>query len=267
MVFFNIISPAAPAIMANDFLIWLVTGDKTLAERWCRLFIREYLNASVAAGLAEVAAAGDVKALLFAEAGPGGIRNAAELSEFVSRSSNISVIAFTVGEKPDDALTARYLEAGADDFIASSIDERVLLCKTRAHLRRLLPLLSCARAVITTSAGDLEVNKRDRSVSAGRVPGKRALIEDLTPKEFDILAILVCNEGRVVSRPAIMEAVWKEKAGKVNCETIDKHVETLRGKLGPYGSGIRTVYGTGYVYKSGTPGRRGKGGPAQGDKK
>ena len=45
-----------------------------------------------------------------------------------------------------------------------------------------------------------------------------------------------------------MEEIWKEKSGQFNCETIDKHMETLRRKLGPYGKNIRTVYGTGYIF-------------------
>ena len=47
-----------------------------------------------------------------------------------------------------------------------------------------------------------------------------------------------------------MEEIWKERSGQVNCETIDKHVETLRHKLGPYGKYVKTVYGSGYMYKA-----------------
>jgi len=47
-----------------------------------------------------------------------------------------------------------------------------------------------------------------------------------------------------------MEDIWRERSGHVNLETIDKHVETLRHKLGAYGKNIRTVYGTGYTYKN-----------------
>ena len=62
--------------------------------------------------------------------------------------------------------------------------------------------------------------------------------------------MLLSDETHVVSRKSIMENIWQEKSGDVNSETIDKHVETLRRKLKGYGENIRTVYGTGYTYKS-----------------
>ena len=46
-----------------------------------------------------------------------------------------------------------------------------------------------------------------------------------------------------------MEEIWREKSGKTNVETIDKHVESLRHKLGACGRNIKTIYGTGYVYR------------------
>ncbi|HNW45622.1 MAG TPA: helix-turn-helix domain-containing protein [Elusimicrobiales bacterium] len=84
----------------------------------------------------------------------------------------------------------------------------------------------------------------------GNAAGAKTL-ENLTPKEFEIFYRLLGSEEAVVSRESLMEEIWQEKSGKVNSETIDKHVETLRHKLGTYGRNIRTVYGTGYTYKAG----------------
>ena len=80
--------------------------------------------------------------------------------------------------------------------------------------------------------------------------GKDKILTDLTPKEFDIFFALLCNEGQVVSRKCLMEEIWREKSGHTNVETIDKHVESLRHKLGACGRNIKTVYGTGYAYRS-----------------
>jgi len=96
--------------------------------------------------------------------------------------------------------------------------------------------------------GDLEVDRVRRVIRTG-LGKKPSSLGNITPKELDILATLVCNEEHVVTRSFLMDEIWKEKSGQVNCETIDKHVETLRNKLGAYGKNIKTVYGSGYMYR------------------
>ena len=106
----------------------------------------------------------------------------------------------------------------------------------------------CARTLVTSRNGDIEIDRTRRVIRIGIKTKKPNSIESLTPKEFDIFSILLSNEEQVVSRNFLMEEIWKEKSGQFNCETIDKHVETLRHKLGSYGKNIRTVYGTGYLF-------------------
>ena len=101
-----------------------------------------------------------------------------------------------------------------------------------------------------TKTKDIELNRTTKTVRLGLKSKKIKIVSVLTAKEFDILTILICNEEEIVSRKFIMENIWKEKAGKVNCETIDKHIETLRKKLGSYGKNVKTIYGDGYAYKS-----------------
>lgn len=107
-----------------------------------------------------------------------------------------------------------------------------------------------ARTVVTSADGDIEIEKVKRTVTLGLASGKNKVLDGLTPKEFEIFFILLSNEDHVVSRKVLMDDVWREKSGHINFETIDKHVETLRRKLGKHGKSIRTVYGTGYTYKS-----------------
>lgn len=68
---------------------------------------------------------------------------------------------------------------------------------------------------------------------------------DLTPKEFDLLVLLMRNPGRVYSREMLLEKVWDmDFAG--GTRTVDIHVQRLRKKLGSHHGLIQTVYGIGY---------------------
>ena len=233
-----------------DFVLWIIVSDKKLADSWYRVFSRECINVQLAVTLAEIGrTAVDVKGLALIELGTADLPDTKTLKTFVAGQSNLSVIATTGKAKATNTLIAETLEAGADDFILSEINEQVLLSKVKAHLRRILPNLASARTLVTSKNGDIEINRTSHTIRTGLKNKKPGSIDDLTPKEFDILSILLCNEEQVVSRIFLMEEIWKEKSGQFNCETIDKHVETLRRKLGTYGKSIKTVYGTGYLLK------------------
>jgi len=233
------------------FTLWLITPDREIADRWYRLFSREHFNIHP---LPDLSAVGripqDTWGLALIEICQGGLKTPQDLRTMLSGRKNISVIAFSKPGKASNSDISAYLECGADDFITSDIDEKVLLSKTKAHIRRLLPSLNLARTAVTSADGDIEIEKVKRTVSLGLVSGKSKTVDGLTPKEFEILFMLLSSEDHVVSRKALMEDIWLEKSGHVNVETIDKHVETLRRKLGTYGKNIRTVYGTGYTYKT-----------------
>jgi DNA-binding response OmpR family regulator len=191
-----------------------------------------------------------VKGLAFVSLGLADMASPADLKAFITGRKNVSAIAVAARDKAPNSVIAELLESGADDFILADIDERVLLSKVRAHLRRTLPNLACSRTLVVSRNGDMEIDRTKRTIRTGLKGKKPAAIENVTPKEFDILSTLLCNEEQVVTRNFLMEEIWKEKSGQFNFETIDKHVETLRHKLGPYGRNIRTVYGSGYMYKA-----------------
>jgi two-component system alkaline phosphatase synthesis response regulator PhoP len=68
---------------------------------------------------------------------------------------------------------------------------------------------------------------------------------ELTPKEFDVLALLVSHAGRVYTRDELLEQVWGfDYAG--GTRTVDIHIQRLRKKLEPHQSLLQTVYGIGY---------------------
>ena len=73
----------------------------------------------------------------------------------------------------------------------------------------------------------------------------------LTNKEFELLCLLLDNQGLVLTRQVLMDRIWGFEAEREN-RTLDVHIRTLRVKLGAAGSLIETIRGVGYKLGSGT---------------
>jgi DNA-binding response OmpR family regulator len=113
------------------------------------------------------------------------------------------------------------LELGADDYIVKPFGFRELVARIRAVLRRTSDTPVAPPQVV----GALTVDRRARRVL---VDGDEVA---LSPKEFDLLALLAEDPGAVVSRQTILERVW-DPHWYGPTKTIDVHVATLRRKLG-----------------------------------
>jgi two-component system, OmpR family, response regulator len=135
------------------------------------------------------------------------------------------------------ASRVRGLELGADDYLAKPFALAELLARIRALVRRRERPLASRMQV-----GDLSVDIAAHQV---RRAGKTIA---LTPREFDLLAYLMRNEGSVVSRQMIIERVWGEGFDSYS-NAIDVHVNNLRNKIDkPFELRlIHTVKGVGYV--------------------
>jgi DNA-binding response OmpR family regulator len=131
------------------------------------------------------------------------------------------------------------LDAGADDYLVKPFRLSELLARVRAHLRR-VDEAAPAPASVPLRAGDLSVDLAARRVFRG---GDELA---LRPKEFDLLALLVAEAGRAVTRERIMREVW-DTDWLGSTKTLDTHVLTLRQKLGP--DAITTLRGVGYRYE------------------
>jgi DNA-binding response OmpR family regulator len=127
------------------------------------------------------------------------------------------------------------LELGADDYVVKPYGLRELLARIHAVMRRLEPRPPDA---MTMRVDGLEVDSRARRVT---LDGRAV---ELTPREFDLLALLASDPGAAVSREKIFEQVW-ETRWFGSPKTIDVHVAALRRKLGDPGW-IETVRGVGF---------------------
>ncbi|MBB6214271.1 DNA-binding response OmpR family regulator [Anaerosolibacter carboniphilus] len=131
------------------------------------------------------------------------------------------------------------LELGADDYITKPFDIRELVARTKSILRR-LQKNSEKQQVQKIEIRDLIITAQQRKVI---LYGEEI---EMTPKEFDLLLLLLSSPERVYARDDLLNLVWGvEYAG--GTRTVDIHVQRLRSKLGePYQDLIQTVYGIGY---------------------
>lgn len=139
-----------------------------------------------------------------------------------------------VSARDDEVDRLLGLELGADDYVTKPFSPRELAARVRTVLRR---GAGTPAEVLTAGAVRLDVTRRKAWA------GEREVA--LTPTEFDLLAQLLRQPGRVFEREQLLSAVWGYHAA-AGTRTVDVHVAQLRAKLGEE-SPIRTVRGVGYA--------------------
>ena len=135
------------------------------------------------------------------------------------------------------------LEYGADDYMTKPFNILEVKARIKTILRRASqPVAAEKKKIIRVR--DLEVNIVNRSVTLG---GKEVR---LTAKEFDLLQLFINNRGKVFSREAMLETVWKyDYMG--DDRTVDVHIRRLREKIERNTSQpefIFTKWGVGYYF-------------------
>ena len=158
------------------------------------------------------------------------------LKELRRRSSRVPVIMLTARDTPADKIHS--LDLGADDYLAKPFDTGELMARMRALLRR-------AEGDEVLRVADLEINTTTREVRRGW-----RKVEDLTPREYELLEFMARNPRRVLSRDLLLSRVWEQEFG-IETKVVDVYVGYLRKKLDVPGNVplIQTVRSVGYALR------------------
>ncbi len=164
-----------------------------------------------------------------------------DVTRSLRRESVVPIIMLTARGEESDKLVG--LELGADDYMVKPFSPKELVARVRAVLRR-------AEAARTAQPADV-LRVLDVTLDLPRMKvhvGDRAV--DLTPTEFQILAALAAQPGRIFTRAQILDAV-RGVAFESYERAIDAHIKNIRRKLEPDPRRPRyvlTVYGVGYKF-------------------
>jgi len=152
----------------------------------------------------------------------------------------IPIIMLTAKDDEVDKIVG--LEIGADDYITKPFKIRELIARIRAHLRLAQHAAHSVSHVLRFDS--LEINIDGRTVT------RDSQIINLSPKEFDLLALLASNPRRVYERETLLRNLWGyEYLGE--SRTVDVHIQRLRQKIEPDPSEPRylmTVRNIGYKF-------------------
>lgn len=164
-------------------------------------------------------------------AGPDGLALARHLRD----RSDLPIIFLTAADDPEDRLAGFAL--GADDYVIKPFLLDELLARVRAVLRR-----SGRTRPEAWQVDDLVLDEASRTA----MRGGEAL--ELTPTEFELLAVLMRHRGRVLSKLQLLAQVWGYEDYDPN--VVEVHVSALRRKLEAHGGRlIHTVRAAGYVLR------------------
>lgn len=219
----------------KNFKILVVDDEEGIREG-----LREYLNlegyaADSASSAMEALSRGienyDLLILDIMMEGMNGLELAGELKQAPS-TAGIPIIFLTAKDTDDDMVAG--LNLGADDYIPKPFSMKIVVARIEAVMRRIKPEVRSSVGV-----------KCDRMTLTCRVDGKEVT---LPRKEFEILALLLENPGRVFSREELMQRVWPEKV-VVGDRSVDVHVTRIRSKISPYGKNIVSRSGYGYGWQ------------------
>lgn len=159
------------------------------------------------------------------------------------KTAEIPIIFCTARDTEDDMVMG--LNLGADDYIMKPYTIRNVVARVKSVLRR--------------TTGNKNVNSSTEKTNILQIEGlkldlefKRCTVDDievkLAKKEFELLAYLISNRGKILSREQILSKVWKEEVVVLD-RTIDVNITRVRSKIGAYGSYIVTRSGFGYGFR------------------
>jgi two-component system alkaline phosphatase synthesis response regulator PhoP len=158
-----------------------------------------------------------------------------DVARSLRREGEVPIIMLTARTDESDKLVG--LELGADDYLTKPFSPKELVARVRAVLRRAEGLQMPSDVIRVGADVELDVPRME-----ARFGGRRV---DLTKSEFQILALMARQPGRVFTRAQLLDAV-RGVAFESYERAIDAHIKNIRKKIGP--SYIQTVFGVGYRF-------------------
>jgi len=209
----------AGRIMLDVMELLVVEDDDAIAAPLVEALERAGFEAvRVATGREALARAGDVDLVLL-DLGLPDMDGSEVCRQIRARASTPIIVLTARGDEADRVLG---LELGADDYVVKPFGTRELIARVRAVARRAAP---GPEPEGPQQIGSLVIDRRTRRVT---IDGEELA---LTPKEFDLLALLGEDPGAVVTREHIMDEVW-DPHWYGPTKTLDVHIASLRRKLG-----------------------------------
>ncbi len=155
--------------------------------------------------------------------------------------SAVPIIMLTAKDSEVDIVVG--LELGADDYVTKPYSTRELLARIRAVLRRRVEDPGEEPGILVAGPGRMDVDRHTVAVDGAEVA--------MPLKEFELLELLIRNEGRVLTRGQLIDRVWgADYFG--DTKTLDVHIKRIRAKVEPVPSTPRhllTVRGLGYRFE------------------
>ncbi|MEI8225376.1 MAG: response regulator transcription factor [Bacteroidota bacterium] len=151
---------------------------------------------------------------------------------------DIPVIFLTAKDTENDILTGFSL--GADDYISKPFSVNELTARVKAVLKRSHADKLENKSIIQFNGIDLDTVRKRLIINDEKV--------ELTKKEYEILKLLLENQGKVFSREDLLMRIWGQDV-IVTERTVDVNIARLRTKLGQYGYSLRNKTGYGYFFE------------------
>ena len=152
--------------------------------------------------------------------------------------SQVPILMLTERASEQDRI--RGLELGADDYLTKPFSTRELMLRISAILKRGLSMDPITPQCIEREGIHIDLTARRVTVDDTPV--------SLTPKEFDLLALLAGHPDVVFPRKKLLDTVWGGELPE-DTRTLDTHIKMLRKSLGPYSNHIVTLRGVGYRFE------------------
>ena len=160
----------------------------------------------------------------------------------IRETSNVPIILLTAKSEDSDKILG--LNVGADDYITKPFNPLEVVARVNSQLRRYTRFGAGKGPQEIYRAGGIELNDAGKSVT---VDGESVF---LTPKEYDILHLLIASPNKVFSPKEIYRKVWKEEPFAGNDNTVAVHIRHLREKIeiNPKEPRyIKVIFGQGYM--------------------